>query len=418
MVKAYKGGASLSRSRQVTTVHATFPAFTSNPSHANPYELTMSSFFQPAPAPATELGRYHVLSSTAGVRVSPLCLGGMSIGEAWSSVMGVMNKENSFKLLDAFFDAGGNFIDTANSYQNEQSELWIGEWMAERGNRDQIVLATKYTSDFRSYAIGKGKGPNFAGNQRKSLHMSARDSLKKLQTDYIDILYVHWWDYTTSIKELMDSLHILVEQGKVLYLGASDTPAWVVSAANTYAVDHGKTPFSIYQGRWSLMHRDFEREIIPMARIFGMALAPWDVLGGGKFQSKKALEERKAKGEGLRSFTSAAVQNEEEVKLSEALYKVAQEHGIESVTAIALSYVRSKAANVFPIIGGRKVEHLHDNIQALSIKLTDEQINYLENVRPFDIGFPSNFLVEDPNVTGKSKRLEQTAPMAFPNHRK
>lgn len=194
-------------------------------------------------------------------------------------------------------------------------------------------------------------------------------------------------------------------------------PAWVVSAANTYATDHGKTPFVIYQGRWNVMVRDFEREIIPMCRQFGMALAPWDVLGGGKFQTKKAIEERKKNGETLRGFTPARDQTPDEEKVSEALAKVASEHGIESVTAIALAYVLHKAANVFPIVGGRKVEHLSDNIRALSIRLTDEQIKYLEGVKPFDLGFPLNFIGQDPNVTGYSMRMDRTAKFAFPNAR-
>ncbi len=371
-------------------------------------------FFHPAPEPATELGRYRILSPSAGVRVSPLCLGGMSIGDAWSSAMGSMSKEASFQLLDAYLAAGGNFIDTSNAYQYEQSEKWIGEWMASRNVRDRIVLATKYTSDYQSHIVGKGNGPNFAGNSRKSLHMSVRDSLAKLQTDYIDVLYLHMWDFTTSIKEIMDSLHILVEQSKVLYLGVSDTPAWIVAAANTYAVDHGKTPFVIYQGRWSLMIRDMEREIIPMAREFGMAIAPWDVLGGGKFQSKKALEARKANGESLRGLISGTEQTEEERRISEALEKVAGEIGEEtSITAVALAYVMAKASHVFPIVGGRKVEHLKDNIKALSIRLTDEQIAYLESVKPFDLGFPGNFIGDDPNITGFSRLLDRTAKMSF-----
>ncbi|KAF4217273.1 hypothetical protein CNMCM8980_007737 [Aspergillus fumigatiaffinis] len=374
----------------------------------------MSEFFRPAPEPRTELGRYRILSSTAGIRVSPLQLGAMSIGDAWSDVMGSMDKESSFKLLDAFIEAGGNFIDTANNYQDEQSETWIGEWMATRQNRDQLVLATKFTTDYKAHALGKGNAVNHSGNHRRSLHMSVRDSLKKLQTDWIDILYLHWWDHTTSIEEIMDSLHILVEQGKVLYLGISDSPAWVVSAANTYARAHGKTPFSVYQGRWNVMLRDFERDIIPMARHFGMALAPWDVLGSGKFQTKKALEERKRKGEDLRSMIGPGEQTEDELKMSEALAKVAAEHGIESVTAIALAYVRAKAPNVFPLVGGRKVEHLHDNIKALSIKLTPEQIEYLESVKPMDLGFPSNFTGSDPKVTGKpTPLLAATAPFVF-----
>jgi aryl-alcohol dehydrogenase-like predicted oxidoreductase len=364
----------------------------------------MAELFRAAPEPATELGRYRILSSTAGIRVSPLQLGAMSIGNAWSHFMGSMDKDASFKLLDAFVEAGGNFIDTSNNYQYEQSETWIGEWMAQRKNRDQIVLATKFTTDYRSYKLGQGKTPNSCGNHKRSLHMSVRDSLRKLQTDWIDILYVHWWDHTTSIEELMDSLHILVEQGKVLYLGISDTPAWIVSAANYYARAHGKTPFSIYQGRWNILRRDFEREIIPMARHFGMALAPWDVMGGGKFQTKAAIEERKKKGEGLRSMF-AGEQSEEEAKISEALAKVASEHGIQSITAIAIAYVMAKAHNVFPIVGGRKVEHLQDNIQALKIKLTSEQIELLESVKPFDVGFPNDFIGDDPRVTGKFTRL-------------
>lgn len=132
---------------------------------------------------------------------------------------------------------------------------------------------------------------------------------------------------------------MLVEQGKVLYLGISDTPAWIVSAANTYAVSHGKTPFSVYQGRWNVMMRDFERDIIPMARHFGMALCPWDVLGGGRLQSSKQIEEKKKAGEGLRTMVGGPEQNEQEKKVSEALEKVAEEHGIESIQSIALAYV-------------------------------------------------------------------------------
>lgn len=368
----------------------------------------MDELFAPPPQPATPLGRYRVLSSTAGIRVSPLQLGGMSIGDAWAKFMGSMNKEQSFALLDAFVAAGGNFIDTANNYQNEQSETWIGEWMTARQNRDQIVLATKFTTDYRTWELGKGNAPNAVGNHKRSMFNSVRDSLRKLNTDYIDVLYLHWWDHTTSIEEIMDSLHILVEQGKVMYLGISDSPAWVVSAANTYARAHGKTPFSVYQGRWNVMRRDFERDILPMARHFGMALAPWDVLGSGHFQTAKQLEARKASGEGLRS-SMGGDQSEDERRISEALATVAAEHGIESVTAIALAYVMCKSPNVFPIVGGRKIEHLHDNIQALSIRLTEKQIQFLESATEFDVGFPTNFIGQDPATTdGKPSFLAQT----------
>ncbi|KAF2269816.1 putative aryl-alcohol dehydrogenase Aad14 [Lojkania enalia] len=357
----------------------------------------MSSIFAPAPEPKTELGRYRILSSTAGVRVSPLQLGAMSIGDAWSEAM-----------------AGGNFIDTANGYQDEQSETWLGEWMKARNNRDQMIIATKYSNLYLKYALGAGRSVNYSGNHKHSMFVSLRDSLKKLQTDWVDILYVHFWDHTCSIEEIMDSLHILVEQGKVLYLGISDCPAWIVSAANYYARAHGKNPFSIYQGRWNVMLRDFERDILPTARHFGMALAPWDAMGGGRFQTRKTMDERKKQGEGLRTLIAGAEQTPDEVRFSEGLAKVAAEHGTEFITAIALAYVMCKAPNVFPIVGGRKVEHLHSNIEALKIKLTDKQIEYLESLKPFDLGFPNSFIGEDPKVTGKSTvLLSGTAPMAF-----
>ncbi|QKX60189.1 uncharacterized protein TRUGW13939_07332 [Talaromyces rugulosus] len=354
----------------------------------------------PAPPPPTALGNLRVLSSTAAIHVSPLALGGMSIGQAWAEGMGSMDKEASFKLLDYYFESGGNFIDTSNNYQNGESEEWIGEWMASRKNRDRMVIATKYTTDYQGYAWGKGKASNHMGNHRRSLHMSVRDSLKKLQTDYIDILYVHWWDHLTSIEEVMDSLHIFVQQGKVLYLGISDAPAWVTSAANYYARAQGKTPFSVYQGKWNVLLRDFEREILPMARHFGMALCPWGVLGSGKFQSKKDIDERKANGESLRTLFSNGEQSDVEVKLSEALAKVAGEHNIDSLQAVALAYVRAKAPRVFPLVGGRKIEHLKGNIQALDINLTPQQVEYLESVQQFEPGFPHNLIGADPRATG------------------
>jgi aryl-alcohol dehydrogenase-like predicted oxidoreductase len=300
----------------------------------------MADILHPAPEPPTELGRYRILSPIAGLRVSPLQLGAMSIGDA-CSFMGHMDKERSFKLLDAYADAGGNFIDTASIYQNEKSEIWLGERMAARNNRDRMVIATKYGNDYRAYELGKGVNHNASGSHKRSLHMAVRDSLKKLQTDWIDILYVHWWDYTTSIEEVMDGLHTLVQRGKVLYLGSSDAPAWIVSTANSYARANGKTPFCIYQGRWNVMVRDFEREILPMARHFGLALAPFEALAGGHFQTRQALERRHTEGEGLRAFWTSH-QTEEEAAMSEALAKVAEEHGTESIAAIALAYLLSK----------------------------------------------------------------------------
>ncbi|KAK0492002.1 NADP-dependent oxidoreductase domain-containing protein [Armillaria luteobubalina] len=350
------------------------------------------SLFQAASDPPTKLGIYRVLSSRAGVRVSSLVLGAMSVGDKWETHgMGSMNKESSFKLLDAYFDMGGNFIDTANAYQDETSEKFIGEWAEKRGIRDQLVIATKYTTNFKREDPSIAQRVNYVGNNTKSMHVSVEASLKKLRTSYIDILYVHWWDYETSIPEVMDSLHNLVAAQKVLYLGVSDTPAWVVSQANQYAVDHGKTPFVVYQGKWSILDRSFE--------LSGMALSPWGVLGQGKLRTDAEEARRKETGEKGRLLRGPNWErNEEEVKVSRALEKVAAEVGAGSnVTAVAIAYVMHKTPYVFPIIGGRKVEHLEANLKALDISLSQEQIEYLESTMPFDPGFPTTMIGDGSN---------------------
>jgi aryl-alcohol dehydrogenase-like predicted oxidoreductase len=180
------------------------------------------------------LFRHRQLSPTASVRVSPLCLGAMTFGTSQASTYGECSKEDAFAILDHFYSHGGNFIDTANGYQNGESEEWLGEWMTARDNRDEIVLATKYTVNYMKANEDKIQS-NYIGNGTKSMKLSLEASLKKLQTTYIDLFYLHWWDSTTSISEMMHSLNDLVISGKVLYLGISDTPAWIVSMANEYA---------------------------------------------------------------------------------------------------------------------------------------------------------------------------------------
>ncbi|KAL0563731.1 putative aryl-alcohol dehydrogenase aad14 [Marasmius crinis-equi] len=347
----------------------------------------------PSTPPPTKLGVYRVLSARAGVHVSPLCLGAMSIGDKWQSFMGSMDKESSFKLMDAYFDKGGNFIDTASNYQDESSEEFIGEWAEKRGIRDQLFIATKYTTLYKKADPKVVQKVNFIGNNTKNMHLSVKASLKKLRTDYIDLLYVHWWDYDTSIEEIMDGLHNLVVQGKVLYLGISDTPAWIVAQANQYAKDHGKTPFTVYQGEWSILSRSFERDIIPMARSFGMALAPWGVLAGGKFRTDAEEKRRAESGEEGRKLRGPEWQRTpEQAAMSRALEKVAQEVGAKSITSVAIAYVMQKTTHVFPIIGGRKVEQLEQNLEALDITLSSEQIEFLESQVPFDIGFPTTMI--------------------------
>ncbi|ETS63012.1 hypothetical protein PaG_02785 [Moesziomyces aphidis] len=352
--------------------------------------------------PISKLDRHRVLAPKAGVRVSPLCLGAMSLGDKWKDTMsGGLDKQGSFELLDAFYKLGGNFIDTANLYTDGQSEEFIGEWMEARKNRDEMVIATKATSPYRNRELGTHIGTNFVGNSAKSIAVSTNDSLKKLRTDYIDIMYIHWWDWSTSIEEMMQALNKLVLSGKVLYLGASDMPAWVVAAANTYARAHNLAQFVVYQGRWNAAERDFEREIIPMAREFGMALAPWGALGAGRFKTPEQVAEREKTQGPLRGGGGQLTENEK--KISAALHQIGQELGGISITGVALAYVCSKYPYVFPIVGGTKVSHLEDNVKAIGIVLNDEQIKKIEDTIPFDHGFPLSMIQEDPHLTGETK---------------
>ncbi|KAJ7166014.1 NADP-dependent oxidoreductase domain-containing protein [Mycena filopes] len=317
----------------------------------------------------------------------------MSIGDKWGSLgMGETDQESSFKLLDAYYDAGGNFIDTANNYQDESSESFIGEWAEKRGI-SLLSLPRFYTTNFKVRNDAFAQKVAYVGNNVKSMHLSVEASLKKLRTTYIDILYLHWWDWDAGVEEVMNGLHNLVVQGKVLYLGVSDTPAWVVAQANQYARDHGKTPFVIYQGVWNVLDRSFEREIIPMARANGLALAPFKVLGGGKFRTDAEEEERRATGEkGRTLFNPHSERSDDEKKISHALEKVAAEVGTKSITAVAIAYVLHKVPYCFPIIGGRKVEHLTANVESLDITLSVEQIQFLESVVPFEPGFPLSMI--------------------------
>ncbi|KAL1938979.1 hypothetical protein VTO73DRAFT_11132 [Trametes versicolor] len=362
----------------------------------------MPGLFDPPALPPTKLGRHRQLSPLAGIHVSPIALGAMSIGDKWEGFgMGTMSKESSFKLLDAFYEAGGNFIDTANNYQDESSEEFIGEWMETRGIRDQIVLATKYTTDFKRGKTELKQHSAFVGNNMKSMLTSVEASLKKLRTSYIDILYLHWWDYNTSVEEVMSGLHHLVASGKVLYLGISDTPAWVVSKANTYARMSGKTPFVIYQGAWNVLQRDFERDIIPMARAEGLALAPWNVLAGGKLRTDEEEEKRRKTGENGRTLGGGDWErNETERKVSKVLEGIASQVGAKSIQAVAIAYLMQKTPYVFPIVGGRKVEHLLGNVEALDIALTEDHVKQIEDAVPFNPGFPHTMIGNGLEYTG------------------
>lgn len=347
-----------------------------------------------APLPTSPLSLYRLLSPTAAVRVSPLCLGSMNFGTAWKARLGECSKTTAFDMLDEFHAHGGNLIDTANTYQGGESEQWLGEWMELRGVREEMVVATKYTGSWDSRvghlhvvegsehkgALKKHIAINTVGNSTKSLAASLRSSLERLRTDYVDIMYVHFWDYTASIEEVMTGLNALVQQGKVLYLGVSDTPAWIVVKANAFARQHGMRPFSVYQGHWSAASRDLEREILPMCADEGMGVCPFGALGSGAF---KTTQQRADAVSGRSSRTI----DEKEEKICQVLEKVAMRHEAP-MTSVALAYILTKYSHVTPIIGGRSIDHLRANIRALDLGLTAEDVAEIEEAVPFDVGFP------------------------------
>jgi aryl-alcohol dehydrogenase-like predicted oxidoreductase len=331
--------------------------------------------------------------------------------------MGACPKPQTFALLDHFYSQGGNFIDTANAYQNEESENWIGEWMAARGNRDEIVLvsllillhpstnsfqATKDSAAYQKYKGAQKIQSNYGGNGSKSLKISLEASLKKLQTSYIDIFYVHWWDFSTSIPELMLALNDLITSGKVLYLGLSDSPAWVAAKANQYARDHGLRQFSVYQGFWSASARDFEREIVPMCRDEGMGIVAYGTLGKGMFQTEAVRKAREKENEG-RNMKPAT---DREISVSRVLEGVANRKG-STIQAVALQYVRYKAPYVFPIVGGRKIEHLAGNIEALELALDEEDLKEIDGAYEFEHGFPHEFLSGDHFADDEPSKIAQ-----------
>ncbi|KAF9878222.1 hypothetical protein CkaCkLH20_04260 [Colletotrichum karsti] len=326
------------------------------------------------------------MAPTASVRVSPLCLGALTFGDQLQDLYGQITKEEAFKILDEFYSCGGNFIDTASAYQRGQSEEWLGEWMASRGNRDDIVLATKYSTGYKLHQKDRLQ-VNYGGNGTKSMRLALEDSLKKLQTNYVDVFYLHWWDFTATIEEVMQSLNDLVASGKVIYLGISDAPAWVVTKANQYARMAGLRQFVVYQGMWSAALRDFERDIVPMCASEGMGIAPYGVLNQGRFQTEEGWRERE-KPHGGRNYIQPTARDRQ---VSKVLETMAVKKGVK-ILDVALAYVRQKAPYVFPIVGARTVGHIRGSIAGLEVSLTDEEMEQVDKSYDFDHGFPHTFL--------------------------
>lgn len=319
---------------------------------------------------------YKVLGRS-GLRVSELCFGTMGFGteNGWG-----VDRETSRSLFNAFADAGGNFFDTANFYTRGTSEKFTGEFIA--ADRDRFVVATKYS------LFENQHHPNAHGNSRKSMMSTVEASLKRMNTEYIDLLYLHIWDNLTPVDEILRGLDDLVRQGKVLYIGISDTPAWVVAKANTLAELMGWSQFIGLQIEYSLIQRTVERELIPMAQHYNMTVLPWAPMAGG------ALSGKYLKGDKGRIKAESVRLNERSQAITREVMAVAEETGTQA-SHVALKWLMQKPFSCIPIVGATKLNQLEENLKCLDLTLTPEQIGRLDKVSEFELGFPAAFYEEE-----------------------
>ena len=322
--------------------------------------------------------KYRLLGKS-GLRVSEAALGTMTFGDEWGWGS---SKAEAQKVYETYREVGGNFIDTANFYTNGTSERFMGEFI--QGHRESVVLATKYS------IAAPGNDPNAAGNHRKSMMQAVEASLKRLQTDYIDLYWVHIWDGITPVEEVMRGLDDLVRQGKVLYVGVSDAPAWWIAQANTLAEFRGWTEFIGLQIEYSLIERSVERELIPMAKALNLGVLAWSPLAGGVLSGKYHGEGR-ADGARMNNEARKAFLPEEHraAPIISALKSVSEQVG-RSMAQVALAWLRHRTVPVIPIIGARKVSQLHDNLASLDLDLSAEQLKSLDGASRIELGFPES----------------------------
>lgn len=322
--------------------------------------------------------RYRLLGPS-GLRVSEICLGTMSFGLDWG--FGA-DEATSHAVLDAYAEAGGNFLDTANKYHNGQTEQFLGTWLPP--HRDRMVVATKYTLSMDH------SDPNASGNQRKNLVRSVEASLRRMGTDYIDLMWVHAWDDQTPWQETLRALDDLVRAGKILYIGVSDTPAWVVAASQVHAELKAWSSYTALQIEYSLIERTPERELLPMAQHFGLSVLGWAPLGGGlltgKYTRDTQAESMHRTGNEMRGRTS-----ERNLAIARVVDDIADELGLAS-TRVALAWSLSRGYGVIPLVGARTVQQIDDSLQALQVQLSPEQLERLDAVSRPSLGFPHDFL--------------------------
>lgn len=345
--------------------------------------------------------RYVVLGQS-GLKVSELCLGAMTFGErpGWGAPL-----DECRRILDAFRARGGNFIDTANRYTEGESEKTVGELI--KGARDYWVVATKFTLSARD------DNPNSCGNGRKNMVQSVEQSLRRLGTDYIDLYWVHAWDWTTPVEELMRGLDDLVRAGKVLHVGISDAPAWIVSHANAVAALRGLSRLCAIQIEYSLLERTVERELVPMANYYGLGVLAWSPLAGGVLTGKYTREGQRETQREMFNQASGRL-SEGALKVARAVDGVAAELG-KSSTQVALSWLRARRGQVIPILGSRKLEQVEDCLGCLDVTLPPEALSRLDAASGIQLGFPYDFL-GSPFITQMvygptGDRLERSNPV-------
>jgi aryl-alcohol dehydrogenase-like predicted oxidoreductase len=321
----------------------------------------------------------YITLGRSGLRVSPMCLGAMTFGEdlGWGSSV-----EESQRIMDRFIDLGGNFIDTANFYTKSHSEKIIGDHIGhDKARRDRLVIATKFSGNLYP------GDPNGGGSGRKSIISACENSLRRLQTDYIDLYWLHNWDKHTPIEETMAALDDLVRAGKVRYIGVSDTPAWKVAEANMLAKFRGWSAFVGLQIEYSLLERSVEQELVPMALEFGLGITPWSPLKRGVLSGKYTRQNADAKAD--RGLIVESLLNETTFTLVDELQKIAATH--ESTPArVALSWLRSRVGVSSIIIGARRIDQLEDNVEALDLTLSVEEVRQLDELTAPRFGFPQN----------------------------
>nr|WP_298687010.1 aldo/keto reductase [uncultured Dongia sp.] len=325
---------------------------------------------------------HYITLGRSGLRVSPFCLGTMTFGEEWGWGSSV---EESGKILDAYLARGGNFIDTANAYTKGHSEKIIGDHLGRYPEkRDRAVIATKF------YANLYRTDPNGGGANRKSIIAACEQSLRRLQTSYIDLYWMHAWDAMTPIEETMRALDDLVQSGKIRYAGFSDTPAWKCAQAQTLASFRGWAPLIALQIEYSLLERTVEGELVPMAQELGLGITPWSPLKGGVLSGKyrRADDGKHEAGRGAR-VTASLTDNT--YLLIDAMTGMAQELGT-TVSRLALAWVQGRPGVSSTIIGARTSAQLEDNIGALDINLTAEMVAKLDQITEPTLNFPVRFL--------------------------